>query len=98
MQNLLDRSVKMQQAFNSPQPPHKRYRDAMAAAIDQLVLTGLPRTFRRTLERQLSAMNPILQKYPIKTFDDYALISSAHIDQLLEYARKIHRLFVENCD
>ena len=92
MTDLLQRLIKMQQAFNSEQPNHRRYRDAMSAAIDQLVLSDLPEPLRNPLEQHLVTMNTILRRYPIKTFEDYQMISSKHIHQLLDYAKKIYRL------
>jgi len=92
MMDIPQRLIKMQKAFNSHQPPHQRYRDAMSAAIDKLVLTDLPEPLRKPLEQHLVAMNHILLKYPIKTFEDYQMISSKHIRQLIDEAKKIYHL------
>jgi len=89
---LIQRLIKMQQAFNSEQPAHRRYRDAMSAAIDKLILSDLPKPLRNPLEQHLVTMNNILLRYPIKTFEDYQMISRKHIRQLLDEAKKIYRL------
>jgi len=92
MNDLSQRLIKMQRAFNSKQPTHQRYRNAMCAATNQLVLSDLTPSIRKALEQQLVASNNILQQYPIKTFDDYQIISEQHMEKLLGYAKKVYQL------
>jgi len=92
MTDFLQRLIKMKEAFNSEQPTHRRYRDAMSAAIDKLVLSDLSKPLRKPLEQHLVTMNNILLQYPIKTFEDYEMISHTHIHQLLNEAKKIYCL------
>ena len=93
MRDLTQRLAKMQLALNSKQPTHKRYQEAMCAATNQLVLNDLAPAMGKALEQQLVASNYILQQYPIKTFDDYQMISDQHMQKLLGYAKKIYQLF-----
>jgi len=96
MQDLTQRLMKMQLAFNSKQPIHKRYQEAMHAATHQLILSDLAPRMRKALEQQLVASNYVLQQYPIKTFDDYQMISDQHMQQLWGYAKKIYKLLGGN--
>jgi hypothetical protein len=91
MCDLTQRLLKMQQAFHSKQPAYQRYKDAMCAATNQLILSDLTPMMRKELEQHLVASNHILQQYPIKTFDDYQMISKQHMKQLLDYAKKIYQ-------
>lgn len=92
MQNLVQRLLKMQEAFNSNKLPHQKYHDSMAAGIDKLSLSELPLALRKQLMSYLSAIKQIVENYPIETFEDYQRISSTHLDEMMAYAKKIYRL------
>jgi hypothetical protein len=86
----------MKRALNSKQPAHQRYREALCAATNQLILSDLAPAMQQALEQYLVNSNDILQQYPIKTFDDYQMISDQHIQKLLTYAKKIYQLLGGN--
>ena len=52
-------------------------------AFDDVELDGLQSKHRKKLYCKLVAVNAILAKYPIETFDDYALIDTADLHSIL---------------
>lgn len=49
---------------------------------------------KNSIQKHVIFANSILRQYPIKTFDDYALISDDHLNKLL---KSIKRLCVSLC-
>lgn len=92
MQNLVHRLFKMQELFNSSKPAYQKYNEVMSAGLDKLILSELPLEFRKKLEHYLCAINRIVQGYPVKTAEDFQIISDAHLEKMLEYAKKVYRL------
>jgi len=92
MSNLIYRLFKMQELFNSSKPAYQKYHEIMSAGLDQLGLSELPAEFRKKLEHYLSMINKIVQRYPVKTVEDLQIISDVHLEEMLEYAKKIYRL------
>jgi len=92
MSDLLSRLLKMQESFNSHKPAYQRYNDAMSGGLDKLNLTELPSELRKKLEHYLSSINKIVQGYPVKTTEDFQMISDTHLDEMFEYAKKVYRL------
>ena len=47
-----------------------------------LALDKLPRKLGKRLDRCFGGINNVLSKYPIKTWDDYQLISDADLQEI----------------
>ena len=54
-----------------------------------LELTQLDPATRNKLNKNLIKLNSILSQYPIKTFDDYNLITRIHLDKMITILKKI---------
>jgi hypothetical protein len=58
-----------------------------------LEIDSLSLARRHRLAKKMAAINEILKQYSIKTFDDYALISTHHLDKLLKNIKQISLIF-----
>lgn len=54
-----------------------------------LEISALSLDQQNRIYKQLSIVNGILKQYPIKTYDDYSLISDSHLNQLIKSIRRI---------
>jgi len=52
-------------------------------------ITVLSAEQKNAISTQLLAMNRILAHYPIKTYDDYALLSENHLNKLLKSLKQL---------
>lgn len=71
---LLRRIENIQQQLSSHQPK----KDKIIAALEELSgleLDSLNSSIQNIIKKHLIAINQILRQYPIKTFDNYQLIS-----------------------
>jgi hypothetical protein len=60
--------------------------------ISGLEFNKLTTPVRRNIERQFAFLNTILKQYAIQTFDDYAQIAPAHLDQMIQGLKRVCRL------
>ncbi len=60
--------------------------------ISGLEFNKLTTSVNRNIERQFVFLNTILKQYPIQTFDDYAHIAPAHLDQMIQGLKRVCRL------
>jgi 3-hydroxy-3-methylglutaryl CoA synthase len=60
-----------------------------------LDITAFSEEKKNAISARLLAMNKILGRYPIKTYDDYALFSETHLNELLKNIKQLCLIF---CD
>lgn len=66
-----------------PPPLWKRVQQALGCYAG-LQLDPIPSVWRRRIDLTFTRVNAILAKYPIKTFDDYQIISNEDLEMLKE--------------
>ena len=59
------------------------------STMSGLEISALSSDQKRRITEQFLAINEILKKYPIKTHDDYSLISDNHLNKLLKNIKQI---------
>jgi uncharacterized Fe-S cluster-containing MiaB family protein len=64
-------------------------------ATSGLEISALSSDQKNSIYKQISASNRILKQYPIKTYDDYALISDNHLNKLLKNIKQVCLIFCE---
>lgn len=57
--------------------------------LSGLNLTELSVSMRKQLEYHLVLLNQIVKQYPIKTFEDYAQLTEAHLNSMVDILKKI---------
>jgi 3-hydroxy-3-methylglutaryl CoA synthase len=65
------------------------------SAMSGLEISALSSDQKNSINKQLLAINGILKQYPIKTYDDYSLISDNHLNKLLKNIKRVGLIF---CD
>ena len=60
--------------------------------ISGLEFNKLTLSVSGNVERQFAFLNTILKQYPIKTFDDYAQITPAHLDRMIQGLKRVCRV------
>jgi len=63
------------------------------SVISGIDISSLRSDQENNINKQLIAINRILKQYPIKTFDDYALISDNHLNKLLKNIKQVCLIF-----
>jgi hypothetical protein len=63
--------------------------------ISGLEISALSADQQSGINKKILAINGILKQYPIKTYDDYSLISDYHLNKLLKNIKQICLIF---CD
>ena len=62
--------------------------------LSGLDLTEISDTTNTFIIRQMQASNAIMMRYPIKTFDDYTMLSEADKDKLLRIIKRLRKHLV----
>lgn len=88
LMNELARIGIMEKILSSTDPKKDRIINA-SHVFSGLELTQLDPNTRNKLNKNLIKLNSILLQYPIKTFDDYNLIISVHLDKMIRTLKKI---------
>ncbi len=63
--------------------------------ISGLEISALRSGQQSSIKKQILLINGVLQQYPIKTHEDYSLISDYHLNKLLKNIKQICLIF---CD
>ena len=61
----------------------------LGQTISGLNQTGLPTRINKAIDRELMSINPILEQYPIETFDDYQLLSAEEHEEIRQHFLRI---------
>ena len=64
----------------------------VGAAYQDVQLDGLSSKHRRKIFANLSDINTILARYPIKTFDDYALIANDDLRRIITAFKSLGKM------
>lgn len=83
MKPLLARMNEMEKILLDHMPKNDKVIKA-SEQLSGLEITALSASVRKNMNRELIFLNSILTQYPIKTFDDYSLISSQHLEQMIQ--------------
>ncbi|MCB0439610.1 MAG: hypothetical protein KDD20_12795 [Mangrovimonas sp.] len=69
--------------------PNKDKIISASQRLSGLELHKLSVPIKRKFKQELSHLNSIITQYPIKTFDDYELISIAHLQEMVDTLMRI---------
>ena len=88
---LSEKVMKMEKILSADLPKADKVIKA-SQRISGLEFNKLTTPVSRNIERQFAFLNTILKQYPIQTFDDYAQIVPAHLDQMIQGLKRVCRL------
>ena len=67
---------------NQTMPVHEKVHNALLA-FKGLVLSSIPSNTQKSVEPLLLRIQHVFNRYPIKTFEDYQLISEEELNEIL---------------
>ena len=94
MDDLIRRSAEMIAVYarDYSEEPWRQNVDAMLC-FKGLALTGMPAVVDKELSSRMARMNRILARYPLETFEDYALISEQDHARIRKIMKGIAQLY-----
>jgi hypothetical protein len=85
MTDLLRRARNVKAIIDNAGVPKSRRATQALQALSGLQLTGVPADIRATLETNLVAVDRILRKYPLETYEDLDQMKDSDLQRILDH-------------